>query len=357
MLDLFTPSCLLLLRSLYDLPLSDERHDSKHVTFQCGRSSSPDFPLVRSRCGRQRHRKIRFRLNAVVYYKNKRSCPRTYALRLKVKGIASRQFSHSRQSPHSTRVCRESIDSSPTPQSFSSHVYSQNLSQSSSTSSGRRSAAEYPPPHFVRRQPRIQVSSLLSESYTRTYQLQVVQQPLKTAEFRNASLSRLPLTPPLVARLVVRDPSGNPVIPQAELPFLIAHLSLYTDNGLTRMDVGYTMGQGPPLLYGNLVSSLDILEDLQGNTGLFFIFPDVSIRWCGRFQLGISLLRISSPFSTDSSGNITLAEQGTVLAETRTDPFDVLPQDQYTAAPQTRLTQSFLRQGARMFSFLPQSSP
>ncbi|KAK0217992.1 velvet factor, partial [Armillaria fumosa] len=127
----------------------------------------------------------------------------------------------------------------------------------------------------------------------RTYQLEVVQQPQKTAEFRNASLSRLPLTPPLVARLVVRDPSGNPVIPYAELPFLIAHLSLYTDNGLTRMDVGYTMGQGPPLLYGNLVSSLDILEDLQGNTGLFFIFPDVSIRWCGRFQLGISLLRIS----------------------------------------------------------------
>ncbi|KAG7443654.1 uncharacterized protein BT62DRAFT_322737 [Guyanagaster necrorhizus] len=353
MLDLSASFCLLPFHSLYDFPLSDERHD-KHSGFQCGRSFSTDFPRTRLGYGRQRHRKIRFRLNTVVYYKNKRSFSRTCALRLKVKGVASRQLSQSRQSPHSTRVCRESIDSSPTPQSFSSQIYSQNLSQSSSASSGRRSASEYPPPHFVRRQPRIQVSSLLSESYTPTYQLEVVQQPQKTAEFRNASLSRLPLTPPLVARLVVRDPSGNPVIPQAELPFLIAHLSLYTDNGLTRMDVGYTMGQGPPLLYGNLVSSLDILEDLQGNTGLFFIFPDVSIRWCGRFQLGISLLRISS---TDSSGNISLAEQGTVLAETRTLPFDVLPQDQYTAVPQTRLTQSFLRQGARMFSFLPQSNP
>jgi len=52
-------------------------------------------------------------------------------------------------------------------------------------------------------------------------------------------------------------------------------------------------GQSPPILYGNLVSSVDQLEDLQGNLGLFFLFPDVSIRWRGRFQLGVSLLRIS----------------------------------------------------------------
>lgn len=107
----------------------------------------------------------------------------------------------------------------------------------------------------------------------------------------------------------MRDTSGNAVVPyvgivdlsspanrtrsEAELPFLIAHLSLYTDNGQSRLDVGWQSGQGPPILYGNLVSSLDVLEDLQGNMGLFFIFPDVSIRWQGRFQLGISLLRIS----------------------------------------------------------------
>ncbi|SJL03708.1 uncharacterized protein ARMOST_07065 [Armillaria ostoyae] len=254
MLDLFTPSCLLPLHSLYDFPLSDERHDSKHVAFQCGRSSSPDFPLVRSGYGRQRHRKIRFRLNAVVYYKNKRSFSRTYALRLKVKGIASRQFSHS-PVMHIRKIYLSPLPLRPgadLPQNIL-------LLISFEGSHGFKSRPCCPNP-------------ILGI----TYQLEVVQQPQKTAEFRNASLSRLPLTPPLVARLVVRDPSGNPVIPQAELPFLIAHLSLYTDNGLTRMDVGYTMGQGPPLLYGNLVSSLDILEDLQGNTGLFFIFPDAS---------------------------------------------------------------------------------
>lgn len=80
---------------------------------------------------------------------------------------------------------------------------------------------------------------------------------------------------------------------EAELPFLIAHLSLFSENGLTRVDIAPSRSQ-PPILYGNLVSSVDHLEDLQGNMGLFFLFPDVSIRSRGRFQLGITLLRISN---------------------------------------------------------------
>ena len=76
---------------------------------------------------------------------------------------------------------------------------------------------------------------------------------------------------------------------EAELPFLIAHLSLYSENG-ERVDVG---PGGSPNLYGNLVSSIDQLEDLQGNRGLFFLFPDVSIQLRGRYRLGVTLLRIS----------------------------------------------------------------
>jgi hypothetical protein len=85
---------------------------------------------------------------------------------------------------------------------------------------------------------------------------------------------------------------------EAELPFLIAHLSLHTGDGLQSLDMGYAPGghgHDPPrrLLYGNLVSSAQKLEDLQGNVGLFFLFSDVSIRWRGRYQLGITLLRLS----------------------------------------------------------------
>ncbi|KAL1752100.1 velvet factor-domain-containing protein, partial [Schizophyllum commune] len=123
----------------------------------------------------------------------------------------------------------------------------------------------------------------------RSYHLEVVQQPVRTAEFGNASLSRLPITPPIIVKLTVTDRSGNAVIPQHELPFLIAHLSLWTEDGRTRVDAG----QGVPMLYGNLVSAVDQLEDMAGNQGLFFCFPDVSVRVRGRYQLGVTLMRIS----------------------------------------------------------------
>ena len=48
---------------------------------------------------------------------------------------------------------------------------------------------------------------------TRSYHLDVVQHPQRTAEFGSASLSRLPLAPPVVVQLIVRDRFGNAIIP------------------------------------------------------------------------------------------------------------------------------------------------
>lgn len=46
------------------------------------------------------------------------------------------------------------------------------------------------------------------------------------------------------------------------------------------------------LLYGNLVSSPHILRNLQGRQGIYFLFPDVSIRCRGRFLLNVTLIRL-----------------------------------------------------------------
>jgi len=46
------------------------------------------------------------------------------------------------------------------------------------------------------------------------------------------------------------------------------------------------------LLYGSLVSSSYSLIDLNGQHGIFFMFPDVSIRVEGRYRLGVSLSRL-----------------------------------------------------------------
>jgi len=66
---------------------------------------------------------------------------------------------------------------------------------------------------------------------------------------------------------------------------------------MTPLDMGSYIGRGvsqhPPILYGHLVSTVEQLEDLQGNMGLFFLFPDVSIRSRGRYQLGVTLTRIT----------------------------------------------------------------
>ena len=131
-----------------------------------------------------------------------------------------------------------------------------------------------------------------------------------------------------------------------ELPFLIAHLSLYKNDG-TSSDTGSFIGRGsvdnPPMLYGHLISTVEQLEDLQGNIGLFLLFADVSIRMEGRYQLGISLSRLTKFVglgrlgfrvltltlrSPESNG---LSEHGTHLAQVRTQPFDVVPRDEYVS--------------------------
>lgn len=192
-------------------------------------------------------------------------------------------------------------------------------------------------------QPSTHVPFWLEQSSTSTYHLEVVQEPEKTAEYAGSSLSRLPLSPPIIARLTVKDSAGNSIVPEAELPFLVAHLSLLSDDGSTALDGG----SAQPFLYGTLVSSIEYLKDLQGKSGLFFLFPDVSIRWRGRFQLGITVVRISS---IDNFGKTSIAEEGIIVAGTRTQTFDVLPYREYTAVPTTPLTNSFSLQGARFFS-------
>ncbi|KAJ7453975.1 hypothetical protein B0H11DRAFT_266250 [Mycena galericulata] len=198
------------------------------------------------------------------------------------------------------------------PQTTAASVgFSSNGSSSSrSTPSSHNSIKEYATHRpQIRSNPRIQLSSLLANNHNRTYKLTVVQHPQKTAEFGHARLSRLPLTPPMVVQLTVWDSNGNSIIPEEELPFLIAHLSLFSENGLTPLDMGssttgpgFRQGMPQPILY------------------------DVSVKWRGRFQLGITLVRISRP---DSSG---IAEQGTMLAQARTSTFEVLPYHEYIAA-------------------------
>ncbi|KAH9989818.1 velvet factor-domain-containing protein [Russula vinacea] len=191
---------------------------------------------------------------------------------------------------------------------------------------------------------------------TKTYYLEVIQQPEVSAEFGTAALSRLPLAPPLVAQLIIRDSRGNVIESDPDHPYLICHLSLYSADGMTVLDpVSSSNRQFPPdrLLYGNLVSSPHFLRNLQGRSGVYFLFPDVSVRLRGRYILQLTLMRLSR---VDASGMVRVGESGSVLAQTRTRPFEVRPRHIYVAPPQTPLTEFFLQQGARMYAFASRSS-
>ncbi|KAI0350688.1 hypothetical protein OH77DRAFT_1498935 [Trametes cingulata] len=203
----------------------------------------------------------------------------------------------------------------------------------------------------------LQVASEISSGEPRTYRLEIVQHPDRTAEFGSSVLTRLPLAPPLIAQLVMRDSSGRTVIDESELPFLVAQVSLLSGDGSSSMDYvrdGRGSSQVPPerLLYGNLVSSPHLLRNLQGRRGVYFMFPDVGVRQRGRFQLKVTLIRLPR---FDDPEVIMRGTSGTILAEARSLPFDVFPLRDYVAPAQTPLTQYFLQQGARMIVPPPRS--
>ena len=106
----------------------------------------------------------------------------------------------------------------------------------------------------------------------------------------------------------------------------------------------------PPerLLYGNLVSSPHHLRNLEGRAGVYFLFPDVSVRLQGRYLLQLTLMRLSRyAFAcvpaivlifhcptcdrVDATGMVRVGESGSVLAQARTRPFDVRPRHTYVA--------------------------
>ncbi|KAG9018888.1 hypothetical protein FRB90_008469 [Tulasnella sp. 427] len=235
-----------------------------------------------------------------------------------------------------------------------SHPVARNSASPSSRDDGRMSDGEST--SVSRNSPghSIAYSDASDSSTGRRYHLEVIQHPERTAEIGNgAVLSRLPLSPPLVVKITVEDAEGNTIPAHTEMPFLAAHLSLYNEDGSEPVDIvegpsspNGRSGDPERMLYGTLVSSLHHLKDANNQPGMFFIFPDVSVRRRGTYTLLVNLLRL-----TDLAGGMNVMGEGrqsTALASAQTNPFNVVLQSEYTAPAATQLTTAFHRQGARM---------
>ncbi len=86
-------------------------------------------------------------------------------------------------------------------------------------------------------------------------------------------------------------------ISEEELQSLVAHLSLFSRDGscpLHSVDESVDgLGLYKRLMYGGLVSAPHVLATVgSSRKGVFFLFPDVSIRHRGSFKIKVSLFRL-----------------------------------------------------------------
>lgn len=85
----------------------------------------------------------------------------------------------------------------------------------------------------------------------------------------------------------------SPFLSYDELPFLVCHLSLETPNGQDAAIVISPDSEPVSMLYGTLVATPIEMDDQTGAQGVYFVFPDVSVRYVGRFRLKALLMRIT----------------------------------------------------------------
>ncbi|CAO3683290.1 unnamed protein product [Umbelopsis ramanniana] len=182
----------------------------------------------------------------------------------------------------------------------------------------------------------------------RSYKLEVCQQPLHARMCGFGEKDRRPIDPPPIVQLFVqkRDADGNDLGPidvqTLQNPFFVLHVTLWS----AEMDEERNIISNPPkctrVLMGSLVSSPSLLKNPQGKQGLYFAFPDLSIRTEGRYTLKFSLIKLTSnDFVTDAKAN--------VIAQVFSEPFMVYSAKKFPGMTEsTELSKAFARQGLKI---------
>ncbi|KAK9687934.1 hypothetical protein K7432_014585 [Basidiobolus ranarum] len=151
----------------------------------------------------------------------------------------------------------------------------------------------------------------------RRHVLTIIQQPTKGRAFYEDIKDRIPLDPPLILQAGLFDEHGNESVCEPEdLAFLVAHVSLWSEDGAEARDVLVSC-QDPQdvsrMLLGNTVSSVMSSSSKAQN---YFIFEDLSIKEPGEYRLAVSL--------TDIRRNILFGESDTTtIATILTEAFQV----------------------------------
>jgi hypothetical protein len=108
------------------------------------------------------------------------------------------------------------------------------------------------------------------------------------------------MDPPAIVELCLADKDGKTVLEPFEMAHLIMHASIHDsavnesrdfvmNPFLTQTSTQTKIAQ---VLVGSLVSSCHYIFNSKGEKGMFFIFPDLSVRVTGKFRLQFTLFDI-----------------------------------------------------------------
>ncbi|KAI8365097.1 velvet factor-domain-containing protein [Blakeslea trispora] len=158
----------------------------------------------------------------------------------------------------------------------------------------------------------------LDEREKRTYELVVCQQPLHARMCGFGEKDRRPIDPPPIVQLIVKQQGqDHPIdVQMLQIPFFVLHVTLWSDDCLEERNIISNPPKCTRVLMGSLVSSPSLLKNTEGEQGLYFAFPDLSIRTEGRYTLRFSLMKLSnSDFQENAKSKI--------VAQVFSDPFTV----------------------------------
>lgn len=81
-----------------------------------------------------------------------------------------------------------------------------------------------------------------------------------------------------------------------DLPFLVCHLTLQRPDGedaQTEIVGEGDNAQQVPTLYGTTIASPVEMQDRNGDDAVYFVFPDICVRFAGTYRLKAFVMRIT----------------------------------------------------------------
>ncbi|CEP16872.1 hypothetical protein [Parasitella parasitica] len=184
----------------------------------------------------------------------------------------------------------------------------------------------------------------LDEREKRTYELVVCQQPLHARMCGFGEKDRRPIDPPPIVQLIVKQQGqDSPVdVQMLQIPFFVLHVTLWSDDRSEERNIISNPPKCTRVLMGSLVSSPSLLKNTEGEQGLYFAFPDLSIRTEGRYTLRFSLMKlVNSDFQENAKSKI--------VAQVFSDPFTVYSAKKFPGMTEsTDLSKAFAKQGLKI---------